>query len=48
MVNVLQLDAAVRELHQVRQGLTGEIRESDDASAARAHALLEQLRGDRR
>ena len=39
------IDAALREVHQVRQRLIGELRASDDASAARADALLEQLRG---
>ncbi len=42
------VDAALRELHEVRQRLTGEIRASDDASAARADELLERLRGDQR
>ena len=42
------IDAALRGLHEIRQRLVGEIRASDDASAARADALLEQLRGDRR
>jgi len=36
------VDAAVRELHQVRQRLIGEIRASDDAAAARADRLLER------
>jgi hypothetical protein len=42
------IDAALRELHGIRARLTGEIRASDDATAARADALLEQLRDDRR
>ncbi len=42
------IDAALRELHAVRQRLTDEIRASDDATAARADALLERLRGDQR
>ena len=42
------IDAALRELHQVRGRLVGEIRASDDASAARADTLLERLRGDQR
>ena len=42
------IDAMLRALHEVRQRLTGEIRAADDASAARADALLERLRGDQR
>ncbi len=42
------VDAMLRDLHLVRARLAGEIRASDDATAARADALLEQLRGDRR
>jgi len=42
------IDAALRGLHEVRQRLIGEIRASDDASAARADALLERLQGDQR
>ena len=34
------VDAAIRELHEVRQRLIGEIRASDDATAARADDLL--------
>ena len=41
------IDAALRALHQVRQRLTDEIRASDDASAARADALLTRMREDR-
>jgi hypothetical protein len=40
------IDAALRELHQIRQRLVGEIRKSDDASAARADALLARTRED--
>ena len=42
------IDAALRGLQEVRQRLIGEIRASDDASAARADELLKQLPGDRR
>ncbi len=42
------IDAMLRDLHLVRARLAGEIRASDDASAARADALLKQLPGDRR
>ncbi len=38
----------LRDLHNVRQQLIGEIRTSDDAAAARADALLARLRGDQR
>ena len=41
------LDAALRELHEVRQWLISEIRAAD-ATAARADALLERLRSDQR
>jgi hypothetical protein len=34
------IDVALRELHAIRTRLTGEIRAADDASAARADALL--------
>jgi Ser/Thr protein kinase RdoA (MazF antagonist) len=34
------IDAALRDLHSVRQQLVSEIREADDATAARADALL--------
>jgi hypothetical protein len=34
------VDAMLRELHLVRRQLIGEIRDSDDVSAARADALL--------
>jgi hypothetical protein len=40
------IDAALRELHEVRQRLIGEIRDSDDVTAARADALLGRPRGD--
>ena len=42
------IDAALRGLNQVRQRLIGDIRAADDATAARADALLERLRGDQR
>lgn len=38
------IDAALRDLHSVRQQLIGEIRDSDDATAARADALLARAR----
>ncbi len=38
------IDVALRELHQVRQRLIGEIRASDDASAARVDRLLRHRR----
>jgi hypothetical protein len=41
-------DAMLADLHSIRQRLVSEIRASDDASAERADALLEQLRGDQR
>lgn len=34
------IDAAIRELHLIRQQLTAEIRQADDAAAARADELL--------
>ena len=37
---------ALRELHGVRARLVGEIRDSDDASAARADALLRRRVGE--
>jgi hypothetical protein len=40
------VDAMLRELHGLRSRLVAEIRASDDASAARADALLARLRGD--
>ena len=40
-----EIDLMLRELHAMRARLIGEIRASDDASAARADALL---RGDQR
>ena len=42
------IDAAIRELHSVRQQLISEIRQADDASASRADALLERLGSDQR
>jgi hypothetical protein len=35
-----EIDAMLRELHQLRARLVGEIRESDDATAARVDAML--------
>ena len=40
------IDAMLRELHALRSRLVGEIRDSDDASAARADALLARLQDD--
>ena len=40
------IDAALCGLHALRSRLVGEIRTADDASAVRAGALLERLRGD--
>jgi hypothetical protein len=34
------IDAMLRELHQMRSRLVAEIRDSDDAAAARADAML--------
>jgi len=34
------IDAMVRDLHEIREQLTGEIRDADDATAARVDALL--------
>jgi hypothetical protein len=42
------VDAALRELHGIRALLVGEIRASDDATAARADALLARVRQLRR
>jgi hypothetical protein len=42
------VDAALADLHRIRQRLFSEIRASDDATAARADALLERLRADQR
>jgi hypothetical protein len=36
------IDAMLRELHQVRAQLTGEIRADDDATDARIDALLSE------
>ena len=38
------IDAALRELHELRARLVREIREADDASAARADELLRRPR----
>jgi hypothetical protein len=40
------IDAALRELHKVRETLVGEIRQRDDAGAARVDALLAARRGE--
>ncbi len=42
-----EIDAMLRELHQMRSRLVSEIRLADDASAARADALLERCRQER-
>ena len=41
------IDAAIRELYGLRTRLAGEIRASDDATAARAEALLRKIRSER-
>jgi len=41
------IDGMLRDLYAMRSRLTGEIRQADDASAARADALLAECR-DRR
>ncbi len=38
------IDAMLRDLYEVRARLIGEIRAADDASAARADALLARMR----
>lgn len=38
------IDGAMRELHQIREQLTGEMRAYDDAAAKRVDALLARLR----
>jgi hypothetical protein len=40
------IDAALRQLHGIRSRLVSEIRDSDDASTARAEALLRKIRSD--
>ena len=40
------IDAMIAELHQLRARLAGEIRDGDDASAARADKLLRGQRED--
>ena len=40
------IDAALRDLHSVRQQLVSEIREADDATAARADELLRRHEPD--
>ena len=41
---VVEVDAMLAELHQLRSRLIGEIRADQDAAAARADALLASLR----
>ncbi len=38
------IDAMLRDLHAMRSRLVGEIRQADDASAARADAMLAKAR----
>ena len=40
-----EIDAALAALHRIRATLIGQIREADDASAARADALLARTHG---
>ena len=42
-----EIDAMLRELHELRSRLVGEIRASDDLSAVRVDALLERSRRER-
>jgi len=42
------IDAAIHQLHKVRQHLVSEIRQADDATAARADALLRNQEGRER
>ena len=42
-----EIDAMLRELHQLRARLVGEIRAADDATAARVDELLRQCREER-
>lgn len=41
------IDAATRELYRIRSELVGQVRVYDDATAARADALIAQLRAER-
>jgi hypothetical protein len=41
------IDGVLRELHGLRSELVSEIRDSDDAGAARAAALLRRIREER-
>ena len=41
------IDGALRELHGIRAELLGEVRESDDATTARAEELLRRIREER-
>ena len=38
------IDAMLRELHTAREALVGEIRQADDANAARVDAMLAEMR----
>jgi hypothetical protein len=42
-----EIDAMLRELHAMRSRLVGEIRDSDDAAAVRADAMLAGLKAVR-
>lgn len=44
---VTDIDAMLADLYQVRQELLGEMRETDDAAAARVDALLARHRRNR-
>jgi hypothetical protein len=46
-VAVESIDAALRELHRVRQRLVGEMRQSDDAAMRRSGELLARIRAER-
>ena len=41
------IDAMLRDLHQMRSRLVGEMRDSDDATAARVDALLAAAKAGR-
>jgi transcriptional regulator of nitric oxide reductase len=41
------IDGALRNLYLIRGQLTAEIRQADDATAARTDALLARMREDR-
>lgn len=42
-----RIDSALKNLHLLRSALVTEIRQADDASAARTDALLARLRAER-